>query len=107
MRLPVLVKIRGIPRGSNPSWDSSSYLKWDKKYQKGSWYNLAGSTWEFEVYNQDNIKTEYFRFIGNEPWTTFQIKIEGKEFNSFNAKNRNELTEEIWYRIELYEAFYD
>lgn len=107
MSLPVLVKVRGIPRGSNPSWDASSYLKWDKKRQKGSWYNLTTSVWEFEVYNQVDIRTQYSRFIKNNFWTTFQIQIEGKEFNTFIAKNWDEFTTEVWYRIELYEAFYE
>lgn len=106
MSLPVLVKVRGVPKGSSPGWDQLSYLIWDKKYKKGSWYNIAMS-WEFEVYSKRDIEREYVRWIEHKAWVRYQVKIENEDFNFFDAKTREEFIEEVWYRVEMFEAFYD
>lgn len=106
MSLPVLVTIRGVPSGSSPGWDKRSFLKWDAKYKKGSWYNLNHS-WEFEVYSKRDIEREFERWIEYKGWRRYQIKIEGKDFNYFDSKTRDEFVQEVWYRVEMFEAFYD
>lgn len=107
MSLPVLVTIRGIPDGTNPSWDATTAWHWDDKHQYGRMWQLSGCIWGFEVYIKDDIEIEYDRWIGDRRWKNYQIKIEGMEFNPFRAVNVKEFIDEVWYRIELFEAFYD